>query len=123
MPVRRGEIAREIRIAVRKDLQVARGSKAFAEEVRDHVKMVWREAGPHPYETGEFEESIYADKRPNVQGLPHWVVGSDDDKANMIEDGTGPDKPGSNSPFGPNTPTPEFAPFAKTAHYYRGTQP
>ena len=48
------------------------------------------------------------------------VVGTRYWKAHMIEYGTGPDtKDGSR--FGPNTPTPEFAPGAKTAAHFGGT--
>jgi hypothetical protein len=55
--------------------------------------------------------------------LAAWEVYSDHENANFIEYGTGPDKPGSRSPWGPNTPTPEFAPFGKAAHRFGGTAP
>jgi uncharacterized protein (TIGR02266 family) len=42
-------------------------------------------------------------------------VSTDNEHAGFIEYGTGPDNPGSRSPWGPNTPTPEFAPAAVTA--------
>ena len=123
MPVNRRELKNEIGIAIRKDLAVARGTKDFAEEVRDYAKRLWRESGPHPYETHEYVESIHADKKPNVAGLPHWWVGTYSPHAVFIEYGTGPDKPGSKSPWGPNTPTREFGIFARTAHHFRGTAP
>lgn len=124
MAVNRADLYREIEIGISKDLAVKRGTKEFAEEVRDYAKRLWLESGPHPYETHHFVETIHAEKRRDAAGhWPHWAVVSDDEKANMLENGTGPDKPGSKSPYGPNTPTPEFAIFARTAHHYRGTAP
>lgn len=131
------ELENEIGLKVSKDLQVKRGSKEFAERVVAQAKLEWREtrmgkqegdgSPPHTYEDGHFEDSIHAEKRRerflNAGWWPHWWVGSNHPLAHMLEYGTGPDKPGSKSPWGPNTPTPEFGTFAKTAHHFKGTAP
>lgn len=133
----RKQLETEIGLKVSKDLQVKKGTKEFAERVALHAKLEWREASmgvqegpgmpPHTYEDGHFEDSIHAAKRRerflNGGWWPHWWVGSNHPQAHMIEYGTTVDRPGSMSPWGPNTPTPEFGVFAKTAHHFRGTSP
>ncbi|BBU22159.1 HK97 gp10 family phage protein [Mycobacterium xenopi] len=47
-------------------------------------------------------------------GATHWT-------SHFIEYGTGSDPAGTHSRFGPNTPTPEFAPMQKTAEQFGGT--
>jgi hypothetical protein len=123
----RKELEFEIGLKVSKDLEVRRKVGQFAEEVANTAKHIWDEttlaiSGPgHPYQTGDFRESIHAERRRDRGRWPHWWVGSEHPHANMLEHGTGVDKPGSHSPWGPNTPTPEFAIFARTAFHYRGT--
>lgn len=119
----RNDIARELEIKVSKDLGVRRKAAAFAEEVAEHVRKEWDEAGPHPYAVGDFRESIHLEKKRDRGRWPSWRVISNHPNANMIEFGTGWDKPDSKSPWGPYTDTPEFAPFGKTAHHYGGTSP
>lgn len=120
--INRRELENEIGLKVSKDLEVRRKVGEFAHEVEATAKMIWDESGPHPYQTGAFRESIHTEKRRDRLGhWPHWWVGSYHEHANMLENGTGPDKPGSHSPYGPNTPTPEFAIMARTAHHYLGT--
>lgn len=131
----RDQIVTEIGLKISKDLQVKRGTKEFAERVALHAKLEWDTANegvqegpgapPHTYEHGDYRDSIHAEKRRerflNKGWWPHWWVGSNHPQAHMLEYGTLPDRPGSRSPWGPNTPTPEFAIFAKTAHHFRGT--
>ena len=119
------QIAREIELKIRRDedQRTHRETRSFAEKVKEHWKLEWIEAGPHPYETLEYLESIHVERSRAQKGISSYSVVSDSPNANLIEYGTGPDKPGSKSPYGPNTPTPEFAPAAKTAHHFGGTQP
>jgi hypothetical protein len=90
----------------------------------------------HGYETGSYRESIHVEQLRDAKGrftggrrgvsgrrLPAFQVITRHPNANFIEFGTGVDKPGSRSPWGPRTPTPEFAPAAKTAHFFKGTAP
>jgi hypothetical protein len=71
---------------------------------------------------GRFTKNIYGAYR----------VGTTNEHAGFIEYGTGPDAPGGhatwidlegNQHWGPNTPTPEFAPAATTAAFFHGTGP
>ena len=99
-----------------------------------HSDCVHTEEGEEPYATGEFIESItkraLQGRNPLGQYASGWAwsVGTKDEKANLIEYGTGVDAPGTKARWklrddkgwrqSPNTPTPEFAPFAKTRFYY-----
>lgn len=127
MPIDRIKIGREIRAQIGRDREIPRATKEFAEKVRDHI--IAHEApkpGPdHPYSKGGFIESIRVRQSRDDKGrfISAFEVYSDHPNANFIEFGTGPDKPGSRSPWGPNTPTPEFAPFAKAAFHFGGTAP
>lgn len=117
----RRDIETEIGLKVSKDVDMRRQVAEFAEEVENTAKRIWDESGPHPYQTDAFRESIHTEKRRDRGRWPHWWVGSNHPHANMLESGTGPDKPGTHSPYGPDTPTPEFAIMARTAFHYRGT--
>jgi hypothetical protein len=129
----RTKLANEIRLKIGKDNEVPLRTKAFAKEVAAYWRDVaWPTStgnhgpGIHPYETGGYRESIDVRRNRNVvtgRYIAGWIVESKHPDANFLEFGTGPDKPGSRSPFGPNTPTPEFAPAARTAHHFRGTAP
>lgn len=102
--------------------------RAYDDLVDDiHTTWVnlWVASGPHPYATGNYLAHIKKVKlsryyRMRVRnylkryGLPIGQVYNDSPIAHFIEYGTGPDKPDSRSPWGPNTPTPEFAPMRKT---------
>jgi hypothetical protein len=124
--VDRVKLGREIRDKISRDGEVGRRTKRIAEEVQAMVKEEAPKPGPgHPYATGDFVESIKIRQSRGRLGrfLAAWEVYSDHENANFIEYGTGPDKPGSRSPWGPNTPTPEFAPFGKAAHRFGGTAP
>jgi hypothetical protein len=135
--VDRVKLGREISAKIRAERSVKWRTKAFAEEVAAYWRDVaWPESAvagqwpDHPYDTGNYRDSIKVRQQRAPKGakggiggrfLSAFEVYSDSDNANFIEYGTGPDKPGSRSPWGPWTPTPEFAPAARTAHHYGGT--
>lgn len=128
-------IAVEIEHAIVKNRAVALKMENFA----DHVVEQAKEFAPspenpgHPYATGQFVDSIYAEllQRRGPTGRFasgwSWRVGSDDPKANLLEYGTGPDRNGigvwqdldGKWHKSPLTPTPEFATFSKTAMFFR----
>lgn len=91
------------------------GTQDYAEKVRDHWKF--QEA---PVDSGEYAASIKVRKPKSGRGLPVRQVVATDWKAHMIEFGTKPDSEDSQSPFGPDTPTPAFAPAQKTATFFGG---
>lgn len=100
----------EVERAIRESAAVDVELRKFAEEVVE----VWR--ANSPIRSGEYAASVKVLKVRHGKA----VVGTRFWKAHMIEYGTGPDtKTGSR--FGPNTPTPEFAPGAKTAAHFGGT--
>jgi hypothetical protein len=131
--VDRIKLRAEIKLKVEKDPEIKLGTRAQAIEVAEYWKNVaWPNAtgsvaSPpnHPYETGGYVESIDVKQGRTTKGryAAHFIVEADHDNANFIEFGTGIDKPGSKSPWGPNTPTPEYGPAAATAHHFRGTAP
>jgi hypothetical protein len=125
MAVDRIKLGREIRLKISRDKTVKPRTRKFAEEVRDHLVNVEWASRPHPYATGDFADSVKVRQGRSRLGrfLATFEVYSDHPNANFIEYGTGPDKPGSRSPWGPNTPTPEMAPFGNTAHHFKGTSP
>ena len=109
------EVQREIERKIRAAAEVKVKSKDFAEQIRDEIRA------ETPVDTGHAAASVVAEKRKDRDGLPAWWVGSRSSYFHFIEKGTGPDKEGSKSPFGPDTPTPEFAPVAKVVHRHGGT--
>lgn len=125
------DIRREIELKIRRDNEVHRKAKKEAEEIRDYCRSKAPSPAPgpahvdcvheHPYATGTFQASIHLERQREKFGLPTWRLISRDPIVNMLEYGTGPDKPGSRSPWGPDTPTPEFGMFAQTALRYKGT--
>lgn len=117
MPINRREIVREIESQIERSVEVRREAKEFAEDVLDHAKSI------SPVRTSAYRNAWHLEERPEVRKLPKWAAVNDHPNANLIENGTGPDKPGSNSPFGPDTPTPEFAVAGRTAFHFGGTAP
>ncbi|MCV7208412.1 HK97 gp10 family phage protein [Mycolicibacterium canariasense] len=109
------EIQREIESKIRRDAELKLKSKEGAEAIRDEVRA------ETPVRTGRAAASVELEKRPDHDGLPAWWVGSRLWYFAFIEYGTEADPPDSKSPFGPDTPTPEFAPFGKVAHRHGGT--
>lgn len=142
MAVSRLQLERELRLKLAEDDEVLLDGEAFAQEVARRWVMIWRAKGPHPYETGDYEDSIevirmgVGARARHPKGAPggvggrftgkvlyRWQVGTEHEFAHMIEYGTGWDGPDTNSPWGRETDTPEFAPAAATAAYYHGTGP
>lgn len=123
----RSEIRKEIELKVSEDSEVKIKTKLFAEEVRTYwARVEAPRPGPdHPYSTGGYAESIKVRQNRDKRGRfgAGWTVYSDHPNANFIEFGTGYDKPGSRSPWGPFTATPAFYPAAKTAIHFEGTAP
>src|SRR5262245_11278637 len=131
----REEIAREIERKVKEDPTVQIRTKKFAIMVRDHWRTIATEAFED--ETGRYVESVHIERKFEraFKRLPQYWVGTRLFYAHFIEYGTGPDTKGS-SPrhlssaqrrgripltVTRDTPTPEFALGAKTAHYFGGT--
>lgn len=142
MAVERQQLERELRLKLAHDGEVRRDAEDFAQEVAHRWVAIWEAMGPHPYETGDYADSIelirvgVASRVRHPKGAPggvggrftgevlyHYQVGTEHENAHFIEYGTGYDAPGTNSPFGRFTNTPEFAPAAATAAYYHGTGP
>jgi hypothetical protein len=110
------EIENEIRIKVRRDAEVKRGLDIEAKKVQEY----WRSVSP--VRTGAYAASIRIRRGKRVDGMPTAVVVATDYKAHWIEFGTKADPVGTHSKFGPNTPTPAFAPRAKTAAHFGGDE-
>lgn len=151
MTTSREQIENELRVKIENDVSVHRQADEFADEVRDQWVRIWEMMGPHPYETGDYVESIevrravsgrkrYAKGAVDAAGtkiggrftgevLYSYWVGTDNPHAPFIEYGTGPDINGVGSwqdldgswHKSPKTPTPEFAPAAHVAAHYGGT--
>jgi hypothetical protein len=134
MPVDRIKIKREIMLKMQRDpeakAEIDFGTKKVALEVKEYWQTVaWPESAAkgqwsnHPYETGSYVDSIEIRQNRNRRGhfMAGWTVFTNHPHANFIEFGTGPDKPGSRSPWGPRTPTPEFGPAGITEFHFGGT--
>lgn len=130
------EIANELRSKIRRDAEVRRRSREFAYDVANHwveeeapapwnirPETVVGHDDKWPYTTGSYGESIHVRRMPDHLGMPHYWVGTHSDIAHFIEFGTEPDAPGGHSPWGPDTPTFEYAPAGRTAFHFGGTAP
>ena len=109
------DIARQITAQLRRQAEIDVGNAELADDVADSVRSFTPKPGSgHPYATGDAVASIEVEKirRPR-NGLPARRVSSTDPMFHMLEYGTKADPEGSESPFGPDTPTPAFAPFGK----------
>lgn len=108
-------IFREIQRKARNDAKVLRELRVETEK----VKAVW--VANSPVDTGRYAASIAIQNRSDVDGFPALRVVAKAWYAHFVEFGTGPDtKQG--SPFGRDTPTPAFAPRAKTAAQFGGDE-
>lgn len=111
--------------------------KLRTKEEAEKVAVYWRDVAwptsigtppakmpAHGYETGSYKESIHVEQLRSGLGrfLAGFQVITRHPNANFIEFGTGVDKPGSRSPWGPNTETPEFAPAVRTEFYFRSRE-
>lgn len=141
MPARRrisrSKVAHEISLKMELDSRRPGSEvKLKTKEEAEKVAVYWRDiAWPasaakgqwpgHPYETYDYRESIKVEQNRNrLSGrfLAGFTVITRAFNANFIEFGTGPDKPGSHSPWGPDTPTPEFGPAGMTEHFFRSIE-
>jgi len=115
--------------------ELRRAAERFIEDAADIWRLVWdtsrqgilaTETGVrHPYQTGNYREHIKTKNLTWTQklfikkalrgGLLVGSVYNDSRVANWVEFGTDVDKPGSKSPWGPNTPTPAFRIAERTA--------
>lgn len=108
------EIRAEIEAKIRADAEIRVKAAEFADDVRDYARSI------APVRTGAYAASIKVKKQRDHLGLPAYRVVATDWKAHLIEYGTGSDSK-EGSPFGKDTPTPEFGVFGKTAHRFGGT--
>lgn len=110
------DIEAEIRRKIREEAEVRAETKEQAEKVRDYARSI------SPVRTGTYAAAWKVEDRPRIiDGLPTFRVKNTDWKAHMIEYGTAEDPPESESPFGKDTPTPEFAVARKAAAKFGGT--
>lgn len=97
--------------AIANSVEVDQGLQEESEKVAEY----WRSVSPLDH--GDYVASIRVQKKARhgkaQVGSKYW-------KAHLIEFGTKADPPDSKSPFGPNTPTPAFAPGQKTAEHFGG---
>lgn len=109
--------------ALNSSTEIRQALRDYLRDTADTWRLVWEASGPHPYETGDYVAHIktktYLKARlfPKRSSEPSKFgeVYNDSPVAHFIEYGTLPDKPGGHSPWGPDTPTPEFAPARRTA--------
>lgn len=128
--VRLGDIENAIFEGIEDNRELRDALDDFVDAVHTTWVNIWVASGPHPYTDGEYLAHIKKQKmskyyRQHVrnflrrhQGMPIGMVFNDSENSVFVEYGTGPDKPGGHSPWGPNTPTPEFAPMRKTYARY-----
>ena len=111
------EIAREIKRKVARDLEVKVKGREEAVEIIAELKEA------SPVRTGKYRDAWELQDRLPHLGMPAWAAVNDDEKANMIEYGTGFDAEGTHSPWGRFTDTPEFGVAAQVALKHGGTAP
>lgn len=113
--------------------ELRRAYRDFVDDVEETWKLIWdtdtqgASGALHPYQTGDYRAHIkkvtprwyQRIKKFLRDGIPIGSVYNDSDVAHFVEYGTDIDNPDSRSPWGPNTPTPEFAPMRKTAARYQ----
>ena len=109
-------LAHEMRVAIERDQDqgIRRRVDHVAKDAMAYARLI------SPVRTGAYQRAWHVERKVDERRMPHYWVVNDDPKAIFIEYGTGPDKPGSKSPFGPDTPTPEFAVAARTAAAFGG---
>lgn len=124
---------------IKDNKELRRAYDDFIDDVKKMWELTWEAdmqgvVGGHPYQTGDYVAHIKKRKlargdRTNLRKLLHQgifigMVYNDSEIAHFVEYGTGADAPGGHATwigldgerhFGPNTPTPEFAPMRKTA--------
>jgi hypothetical protein len=128
--ISRNSLEAEILAQARASAEVKQGLKEFGEQVVEY----WRSVSP--VRTGRYAASVRVRRSFVVDGFPGVNVGSTSNRAGLIEYGTGSDEkfknpewedraryaPNRGVQFGPDTPTPAFAPRAKTAAHFGGDE-
>lgn len=122
--ISRDELEAEIMLQARKSAEVRKSLKDLGEEVVEF----WR--SQVPVRTGKYGASVRVLKTFTANGLPGVKVGSTSNRAHLIEFGTGPDTNGKDPRYVPalgvqvskDTPTPAYAPRAKTAKHFNGDE-
>jgi hypothetical protein len=127
--VRVGDVDSALLDGINDSAELRRVYNDFLDDAEALWKLLWEQSGTmtksghHEYETGDYVEHIKTNRIPYrkwakkflAEGIPFGSVYNDSHIAEKIEYGTKVDKPGSRSPWGPNTPTPEFAIMRKVA--------
>lgn len=72
------EIERELRLKLSRDGEIQRESREFAEDVRDTWIAMWESMGPHPYETGDYVDSIEVHGEGKALSFGKFPAGSVD---------------------------------------------
>lgn len=101
-----------------KNGMVERKIREFANDVQAYAKRRAAMDLDAGYATGDYIEGIELKRRPS-KGLPRYRIAATDPKSHWIEYGTGADED-DDSPWGPYTPTPEYAIMAKTWLHFGG---
>lgn len=120
----RDDLELEIRQRAGDSAEVKQGLEAFGKQVVE----VWRSYSP--VRSGRYAASVRVLKRFRSNGLPGVKVGATSKRAHFIEYGTGADDKGESPRYVPalgvqvskDTPTPAFAPRAKTAAHFGGDE-
>lgn len=120
----RDELELEIRRKAAESADVKDALKALGEQVVE----VWRSYSP--VRSGRYAASVKVLKKFRSDGMPGVKVGSTSNRAHFIEFGTAADSKGKDPRYvpslevqvGKDTPTPAFAPRAKTAKHFSGDE-
>lgn len=104
-------------------------TKKALKELGEQAVEYWRSVSP--VRTGKYAASVRVLRSFTVNGVPGVKVGSTSNRAGLIEYGTGSDTKGDKDPryvpalgvqVSKDTPTPAFAPRAKTAAHFGGDE-
>lgn len=122
--INRAALEAEIMLQARKSAEVRKTLDDLGKEVVEF----WR--SQVPVRTGKYGASVKVLKTFTANGLPGIKVGSTSNRAHLIEFGTGSDTDGKEPRYVPSlgvqvtkdTPTPAYAPRAKTAKHFNGDE-
>lgn len=134
--VRLSEVREALFDGIDNSKELRRAYRDFIDDIEATWKHIWETdkqgalasklGTPHPYQTGDYIAHLKKRMPRKYQriknflksGMPIGAVYNDSDVSHFVEYGTDEDKPGSRSPWGPKTETPEFAPMRKTVARY-----